>query len=198
MARLPLIEPEQATGDVARALAGLPVKLNIFRMMAHAESCLVPQMRLGTAILSRQKLGHRERELLVLLVAALENGKYEWLQHLSIAEGAGVLPAQIKAIGDGEIASSVFEEKDQALLAFAKEVVEKVRVREEIFLEVQKYFSDQEIVEAILAIGFYMTMTRLTEATETDLDQAGGMAIFDNLQHQKYKKEKNKTASDKY
>jgi hypothetical protein len=30
-----------------------------------------------------------------------------------------------------------------------------------------------------LAIGFYMTMARLTEATETDLDPAAGMALFD-------------------
>jgi len=34
-------------------------------------------------------------------------------------------------------------------------------------------------VEAILAIGFYMTMARLTESTETELDAAEGRRIFE-------------------
>ena len=46
----------------------------------------------------------------------------------------------------------------------------------------KSHFSEQEIVEAILAIGFYMTMARLTEATQTDLDAAAGMSIFNNAQ----------------
>jgi alkylhydroperoxidase family enzyme len=41
------------------------------------------------------------------------------------------------------------------------------------------HFSEQEIVESILAIGFYMTMARLTEATEVDLDPAAGMTVFE-------------------
>lgn len=39
--------------------------------------------------------------------------------------------------------------------------------------------SDREVVEAILTIGFYMTMARLTEATETDLDPAEGRRVFE-------------------
>ena len=42
----------------------------------------------------------------------------------------------------------------------------------------RKHFSEQEVVEAIVAIGFYMMMARLTEATETDLDPAAGMAVI--------------------
>jgi len=41
-----------------------------------------------------------------------------------------------------------------------------------------RHFSHREIVEAILTIGFYMTITRLTEATEADLDPAAGMTVF--------------------
>jgi hypothetical protein len=44
----------------------------------------------------------------------------------------------------------------------------------------RKHFADQEIVEAIIAIGFYMTMARLTEATRTDLDPAAGMSVYNN------------------
>ena len=46
----------------------------------------------------------------------------------------------------------------------------------------RKHFSEQEIVEAILAIGFYMTMARLTEATDVDLDPAAGMTLYESGQ----------------
>ena len=50
---------------------------------------------------------------------------------------------------------------------------------EAIFAVARKHFSDQEIVESIVTLGFYMMMARLTEATETDLDPAAGMQVYD-------------------
>ena len=42
MARLPLIDPETTTGDVRTSFDRMPVKLNIFRMTAHAEANFIP------------------------------------------------------------------------------------------------------------------------------------------------------------
>ena len=72
-----------------------------------------------------------------------------------------------------------FNAAEQALLAFGREVIDNVRVPEPVFSAIRKYFSEQEIVESILAIGFYMTMARLTEATDVDLDPAAGMTVFE-------------------
>ena len=43
----------------------------------------------------------------------------------------------------------------------------------------RRHFSDQEVVESIVALGFYMMMARVTEATETALDPAAGMKVYD-------------------
>ncbi len=43
--------------------------LNIFKMMANADTLIVPVTRLGGAILSRQKLDAKLRELVILQVA---------------------------------------------------------------------------------------------------------------------------------
>jgi alkylhydroperoxidase family enzyme len=158
------------------------VKLNIFRMMAHAETCIAPQMRLGAAILAQQALGHRSRELLILLVAGLEQGTYEWRQHVAIALGLGVPQVQIDALERADLTASVFSDSERALLAFGRQVIEDVRVDDAVFVEARRHFSPREIVEAILTIGYYMTMTRLTEATQTDLDPSAGMAVFDSAQ----------------
>ncbi len=101
MARLPLIDPANTTGDAKRVLDNMPTPLNIFRMMAHAETIIKPAVKLGGAILSKQELGAKERELLILQVASLEGGEYEWNQHVPIAAGCDVRADQIDALGKG-------------------------------------------------------------------------------------------------
>ena len=180
MARLPLIDPAATSGDVRTSFDRMPVVLNIFRMMAHAEANFIPAMRFANSILHRQKLSHVNRELLILQVAQWENGVYEWRQHVPIALGVGVTQAQIDCIEQGKYEDAAFSAAEQALLAFGREVIENVRVAEPVFAAMRKHFSEQEIVESILAIGFYMTMARLTEATEVDLDPAAGMTVFES------------------
>jgi alkylhydroperoxidase family enzyme len=179
VARLPLIDPETTTGDIRASFDRMAVKLNIFRMMAHAEANIIPAMRLGNSILHKQKLSAVNRELLILQVAQLEGGAYEWRQHVPIALGVGVPQPQIDALERGNIDDDAFNAAERALLAFCKQSVENVRVPEPVFANAKKHFSGQEIVETIFAIGFYMMMARLTEATETDLDPAAGMRLFD-------------------
>ena len=181
MARLPLIDPAAATGDAKRVLDNMPNTLNIFRMMAHAETHIKPVVKLGGAILSKQELGAKERELLILQVANLEGGEYEWNQHVPIALGCDALMEQVDALERGEIDDPAFSEAERALLAFSKEVIENVRVGDGTFRAVHAHFSDREIVEAIFTIGFYMMMARLTEATRTDIDPPAGMAVVDAL-----------------
>jgi alkylhydroperoxidase family enzyme len=180
VARLPLIDPDATTGDIRVSFDRMPVKLNIFRMMAHAEANMMPAMRLANSILRRQKLSDVNRELLILMVAKLEGGEYEWRQHVPIALGVGVTQPQIDALELGSHDDKAFNEAERALLAFGREVTENVRVPEPVFARMREHYSGQEVVEAIFAIGFYMMMARLTEATEVDLDPAAGMALFDS------------------
>ena len=102
MARLPYPDPDQAPEPVRDALAGLP-PLNIFRMLAHAETALRPFLRFGAAILGRLELDPRLRELAILQVAASTEARYEWVQHVEIGREVGLTDAQIAAVelGDG-------------------------------------------------------------------------------------------------
>jgi len=179
MVRLPLIDPEKTDGDMRKAFDRMPIKLNIFKMLAHAETNFIPAMRFANSILHKQKLSHVNRELLILQVAQLQHGVYEWRQHVPIALGVGVTQQQIDGIEQGKYADAAFNAAEQALLAFGREVIENVRVAEPVFAAMRQHFSEQEIVESILAIGFYMTMARLTEATDVDLDPAAGMTVFE-------------------
>ena len=180
MARLPLIDPETTSGDIRASFDRMPVKLNIFRMMAHAEANMIPAMRLGNSILHKQKLSAVNRELLILQAAQLEGGAYEWRQHVPIALGVGCTQGQIDAVERGDYDFRRAERGG----ARAAEIRprggrERSRSRGRPSLPRENIFSDQEIVESIVALGFYMMMARLTEATETDLDPAAGMKVYD-------------------
>ena len=119
----------------------LPRKLNIFRMWANAATCFVPGMRFGGAILSKQKLDPALRELIILWVARLEGGTYEWVQHVPIGEAAGCRKDQIKALEEARIDGAEFDAKEKVLLQFSREVVKDVRASEAAVAEMSKHFS---------------------------------------------------------
>jgi alkylhydroperoxidase family enzyme len=181
MPLIPFADTNALPEKAKEAYDRLPRKLNIFRMWANAPDCFVSGMRFGGNILARQKLDAALRELVILLVARLEGGTYEWVQHVPIAEGVGCRKDQIKALEDGRIDDPAFNEREKVLLYFSREVIRDVKASEEAVKAMQAHFSPQEIVEAILTCGFYMTMARLTETTRTDIDAPGGMAVLNEL-----------------
>jgi alkylhydroperoxidase family enzyme len=63
-------------------------------------------------------------------------------------------------------------------------VVRNVGASDAVVTAMQQHFSPQEIVELILAIGFYMTMARLMETTGIDLEPAAGTKIIDAARRQ--------------
>lgn len=170
MARLPYVDPASAPEAVGRLLERLPGKLNVFRIMAHAETNFRPLVALGGAILAEQQLSPRLRELAILRVADLSAARYEWAQHVPIAEAVGVTPAQIEAVEAGSIEASCFDALERLVLRFTTEVVQDVRAAEPTFAALAVRLSPREIVELILAIGYYMLIARLVETTDVDLD----------------------------
>jgi len=169
--------PEKAREDFDK----LPRKLNIFRMWANAPDCFRQGLRFGGAILGRQKLPGDLRELVILLVAKVEGGTYEWVQHVPIAEAAGCRTEQIDALEKADLTAACFDAREQVLLRFADDVIRNVAASEDNVLAASKHFSPQEIVEIILTCGFYMTMARLTETTRVDVDAPGGTAVLESL-----------------
>jgi alkylhydroperoxidase family enzyme len=182
MARLPYVDPEQSPEPVRDAMQQLPRHLNIFKMMAHAETCFRPLLRLGAAILAHQELDAKLRELAVLQVAKLVPGRYEWVQHVPIAKAVGATDAQIEAIEGGRIDADCFDARERLLLRFNADVIQRAEVSDQLFAEMRRQFSPREIVELILTDGYYSMLAVLTEVTETDLESPAGTAVVDAIE----------------
>jgi alkylhydroperoxidase family enzyme len=179
MARLPYVDPASAPPEVRETLARLPLQLNVFRMMAHADTCFRPLIQLGTAILGRQALSPALRELVILLVGRRSPAPYEWTQHVPIAKATGVSDAQITALERGTLDADCFDAPQRAALRAAADLLDRPRLSDAAFANLQRHFPPRQIVELLVTVGYYMLIARLLESTAVDLDPPAGTAIVD-------------------
>jgi len=181
MSRIPLVDPEMAPPKNREALERLPVRLNIFRMMAHAETAFRPLLRLGGAILSQQQLDPKLRELAILQAAQHTPGEYEWIQHVPIAKATGASDAQIEALSRGDVTAACFDELESLVVRFNQQALADTKVDPELFDAVRRRLSPREIVELLITLGYYAMLARLTEVTELDLDPPADTVVVDAL-----------------
>jgi alkylhydroperoxidase family enzyme len=171
VARLPYVDPAAASPAARDALERVP-PLNIFRMLANADTAFRPWLRWGAALLQDLQLDSLLRELAILRVARLTpHAEYEWVQHAGIAKAVGATEAQVAALEAGEIESSEFSADERAVLAFTSEVVHDARASDATFAAVQESLSPREIVELLMVIGNYMMVARVMATTELELDE---------------------------
>jgi alkylhydroperoxidase family enzyme len=181
MARLPYVEPDAAPPKVKELLERLPVRLNIFKMMAHAETNFRPLVMLGTSILTEQQLPAKLRELAILRVARLSRAEYEWVQHVPIAKLVGASDEQVAALERDDAGAACFDPVERLVLRATDEIVRDGGPSDPTFAELQAHFSHREIVELVLAVGFYMVMARLMISTRIDVDEAQGHNILSSI-----------------
>jgi 4-carboxymuconolactone decarboxylase len=176
MARIPYVEATDAPEPVREALEALP-PLNIFKLLANAESCFRPGLRLGGAILGRQQLDPVLRELAILRVARLSPAEYEWVQHADIHLAVGGTQAQLDALLADDLEAEAFDEHQRAVLAFATEVVRDATASQAAYDAVAAFLSPQELVELVLAISYYMLIARVMNVFDIDMDPSMGADV---------------------
>lgn len=171
MARLPYVDSADAPAEIGGALDRLP-QLNIFRMLANAESAFIPWLRWAGALLTDLELDPLLRELAILRIAQLTpHAEYEWVQHVPIAKSVGATDEQVSAVEAGDIAAEDFNEIERAVLRFTTEVVENVRAGDEAFAALSALLPPRQIVELLMVIGNYMLVARVMATAELEIDE---------------------------
>jgi 4-carboxymuconolactone decarboxylase len=160
MARLPY-------ADISERLP----QLNIFKLLANAQTAFRPFMEYGRALLVDLELDPVVREQAILRVAALTPGaEYEWVQHEAIGRAVGMTGEQIEACRDGDPGDLV--------LRFTEEVIRDAAPGEATFAAMSERFPPRQIVELILVIGNYMMLARLMATAQIDLDEPIGARLI--------------------
>jgi alkylhydroperoxidase family enzyme len=66
--------------------------------------------------------------------------------------------------------SKEFNERERAVLQYTDEIARNIKVKEETFSKLKKYFSDHAIVELTITIGYYGMVCRILVGLEVELE----------------------------
>lgn len=169
MARIPYPDISKLP-EAEQALAASLPPLNIFRMLPHMPTFLRGFGQLGTAILSQAALDARLRELIILRVGKRSPAPYEWQQHVPIGKACGVSDDEIAALARDEATAPCFSERDRIVLRLTDELLAAPRASDATLAAMRTHFSDRELCEAVLTVGFYMMVARFLETTGVELE----------------------------
>jgi alkylhydroperoxidase family enzyme len=172
MPRIPYsdLPPDSPAG---RFLAKLP--LNVARMMAHSPDQMLAFQRFGEAVLSKGALDPRLRELAILRVGHRLGAAYETHHHERIGRAVGMSEAQIEAARSGDGAG--LPERDRMVLACANELESDGSLPDALFADLARVFSHQELVELVLATGFYGMVSRFLNAFWVEVEEGDGVRL---------------------
>jgi alkylhydroperoxidase family enzyme len=175
MTRLPY--PDLASLDAPsreRLQARLP--LNIYRMLCHAPTMFPGWMDLGRAILYEAALPARLRELAILRVGRLSGSAYELHQHRKIALAVGLSEAEVEATADPSDWAR-FGDADRLVLQATDDLVRDVRIPDARFADLRQRLGDQQVMELVISVGFYMMVARVIENTGIPVEEGGGPSL---------------------
>lgn len=171
MARIGYYQREKKSEKLNKIMDGLQPPLNVFRMVANAEPAARGFLKMGNALLDRGTLSPTLREIAILRVGWLSKASYEVYQHERIGRDVGLSEEKLRAIHRGADAAE-FDEHEKAVLRFTDDVVKNVKASDATFKPVAAFLDQEQMVELVLSIGFYMMVSRFLETLEVD-DQEG-------------------------
>jgi alkylhydroperoxidase family enzyme len=178
MARIGYPQREAIPDDLAHMLDEMPRHAPI-DMLAHSPEVARQFLRLAQAQFTALELPLRDRELLILAMAAQVGCEYEYRQHIPISEAAGVDPDLSESIWESTVEESKLPARERALLAFVDAVVHSPFVEEGRFADARRNFSEREVVEMVQLIGFYWGLGRLCTVLDVEIETATDLTSVD-------------------
>ena len=173
MARVKLIEKEQADPIFKEMFQKLedgkfPI-INLYKAVGNSPKVGRNFIRLGNAILNSEILDPKLRELAILRVGNLLQSEYEFTKHVVIGKSAGVTTDQINDLSNWA-SSKKFSEIERAVLKYTDEVTLKVKVGDDTFASLKRFFDDAQIVKLTMTIGYYGLVSRVLVALQVELE----------------------------
>ena len=164
------LRPDEPTHPMPERRADRPKGLNVLGTLAHhpkltaAYHAFNGQVQFGTTLTQRQ------RELLVLRVAAIRDCEYEWAQHAVIAADVGISAEEVTRVAQGPDAPG-WSARDAALLRAADELVEDARISDATWSALRDELEVPQVMDLIFTVGAYETLAMFMRSVDMELDE---------------------------
>ncbi len=146
---------------------GLP-PLNIFRTLSRNEPLARGFLSLGGHLLRGEALPAREREIVILRVGWRCQSEYEFGQHTSIGQAAGLTPSEISALAD--VGSPSWSSEDAVLIAMVDELCDEEVVSDATWVELAARWSEEQLLELLVLAGYYRLVSGMLNSAGVALE----------------------------
>jgi 4-carboxymuconolactone decarboxylase len=174
--RLPPLAAGEWDDVLTRVLQNSPggtdEPMHIFTTLGRADPELFRRwLGFGGALLAGSLPG-RLRELVILRTADRFGGRYEWAQHIALAEAQGVTPAEVAAVSEGGAGLNALEWSpvERAALAAVDETADEGAVADATWDTLADLLPESELVELLMLIGHYMMLTTVLRSLRIPLE----------------------------
>jgi alkylhydroperoxidase family enzyme len=120
-------------------------------------------------ILFGSTLSPRQRELLVLRVAAVRQAAYEWKQHVVLAGDAGITPDEVARIVDGPDAPG-WSPVDRAMVGSVDELLADARVADDTWEVLATELEIEQLMDLVFTVGAYDALAMAFRSFGVQLD----------------------------
>jgi AhpD family alkylhydroperoxidase len=158
----PLTPPEPRAPDHPRGM-------NLLGTFARHPALTQAYNQFVGHLLFRTTLTPRQRELLILRVAAARGADYEWAQHVVLALEAGLTRDEIAAVRAGAD-NDRWEATEAALLAAVDELIAGARLSDETWGALRARLTDQQLLDTVFTVGAYDLLAMFLHTFEVQMD----------------------------
>ena len=145
-------EQKEILGSVANRFGDVP---NVFKTLIHHEKLVKRWLVFSTHILSKSSLTPRDREIAILRTGWLAGSKYEWGQHVLIAQEDGLSMDEINAIKEGSNGRGKWTDHEKQILKACEELHDQVFLSDETWEGLSGSMTTQQILDLIFTCGQY-------------------------------------------
>ena len=146
--------------------------LRLFRTLATSGRIFPRFMRAG--VLDRGPVEIRDRELVIHRTTARCHSEYEWGVHVNaFARPLGLPEELIRATVTGRWDDPLWSPAQSALIRLCDELHETCSISDPLWTELERHFSQEQLLELIYTVGLYHTVSFFTNGLRIQLEEFG-------------------------
>jgi alkylhydroperoxidase family enzyme len=142
---------------------------NVFRGLLHSPSAAAGFYEVVNALMFRNKVAARTRELIILRIGWRTGSEYVFCNHVRISRDLGIPDQEILGVRDPQQCHA-YSKTDRALLHLADDLHEYVEVTRSTWAVLEKSFAPDELVELLLIAGFWRMAAGFLKSAQIPLD----------------------------
>jgi len=147
----------------------LRVNMNLFKTMVLHPELLKTWSVFAERLASLASMTNYDRELVIMRLAVLTNGTYEWAQHYDNALKSGLTEEQIAAVKIGSSAP-IWNDWERTLLTTAEQLRADAFITDEVYAALLKKYTVQEIMDILALTAHYYLTAMMTNTIVIQLD----------------------------